>query len=388
MTRIILHLDLDAFFCSVEATLNPSLRGKAFAVGGKPDERGVVASASYEAREYGIRSAMPMSQAVRLYPRLLIVDGRHDDYSKVSKQVMERLHQLTPLVEQISIDEAFTDITGLGDPPGEIARRLQTGIRTEMGLPSSIGIAASKMVAKIATEVGKKAAKGAGPPFGLTIVPTGEEAAFLAPLPAEMLWGVGPKTSARLTELGMRTIGDIAKWPESEMIRMFGENGRELAHHARGVDDRPISTEREVKSISQETTFSRDVRDDKALEKTLRELAGQVAQSLRKNNLAGSTVKLKLRWPDFTTLTRQTTLANPTDQDEEISKVALELMKNVRRNHQAVRLIGVAASGLGPPIRQLGLWDVGTEKSRRLQEAVDGLREKYGDQVIGHGNSA
>src|SRR5258708_27667804 len=335
MTRIILHLDLDAFFCSVEATLNPSLRGKAFAVGGKPDERGVVASASYEAREYGIRSAMPMSQAVRLYPRLLIVDGRHDDYSKVSKQVMERLHQLTPLVEQISIDEAFTDITGLGDPPGEIARRLQTGIRTEMGLPSSIGIAASKMVEKIATEVGKKAAKGAGPPFGLPIVPTGEEAAFLAPLPAEMLWGVGPKTSARLTELGMRTIGDIAKWPESEMIRMFGENGRELAHHARGVDDRPISTEREVKSISQETTFSRDVRDDKALEKTLRELAGQVAQSLRKNNLAGSTVKLKLPWPDFTTLTRKTTLANPTDQDEEISKVALELMKNVRLNSQA-----------------------------------------------------
>jgi len=308
MPPVILHLDLDAFFCAVEETRNPDLRGRAFAVGGKPAERGVVASCSYAARQFGVRSAMPMSRALRLCPGLIIVSGRHRLYGEVSKQVMARLHGLTPLVEQISIDEAFLDISDLGENPERIARRLQAGIRDELNLPSSIGIASNKLVAKIATEVGKKAARSAGPPFGLTIVPPGEEAAFLAPLPADMLWGVGPKTSARLTELGINTIGDIAKWPETELIRLFGENGRDLARHAKGQDERAIVTERETKSISQEVTFSRDVRDDKSLERTLRDQAAEVAAQLRNNQLAGSTIKLKLRWPDFTTLTRQTTL--------------------------------------------------------------------------------
>ena len=218
-----------------------------------------------------------------------------------------------------------------------------------MNLPCSIGIASNKLAAKIATEVGKKGAKGGSPPFALTIVPFGEEAAFLAPLPAEMLWGVGPKTAARLNEFGIHTIGDIAKWPENEMMRLFGENGRELSRHARGIDDRPIVTERETKSISQEETFARDVRDDKSLEKTLREQAAEVARQLRKNNLAGTTIKLKIRWPDFTTLTRQTTLSQPTDQGEEISKTALDLLRAVRKSGQAVRLIGVGVSGLVRP---------------------------------------
>jgi len=388
VTRTILHLDLDAFFCSVEETRNPDLRGKPFAVGGRPDERGVVASCSYAARQFGVRSAMPMSRALHLYPNLIIVPGRHRIYSEVSKQVMAKLHDLTPLVEQISIDEAFLDISDLRDSPERIARGLQTGIRDELSLPCSIGIASNKLVAKIATEVGKKAAKKGSPPFGLTIVPIGEEAAFLAPLPADMLWGVGPKTSARLTELGIHTIGDIARWPESDLIRLFGENGRDLARHAKGQDDRPIVTERETKSISQEVTFSRDVRDDKSLEKTLREQAEEVARQLRKNNLAGATIKLKLRWPNFTTLTRQTTLPHSTDQKDEIAETALHLMRAVRRSGQAVRLIGVGVSGLGPPIRQLGLWEVSSEKSRRLQEAIDELREKYGDTVIHHGESS
>jgi DNA polymerase-4 len=197
-----------------------------------------------------------------------------------------------------------------------------------------------------------------------------------------MLWGVGPKTSTRLTELGIHTIGDIARWPESEMIRLFGENGRELARHARGQDDRPIVTEHETKSISQETTFIHDVRDDKVLEKTLRDQSVQVAHRLRESNLTAATIKLKIRWPDFTTLTRQTTLSHTTDQADEISKVALSLMKTVRRPGQAVRLIGVGVSGLTLPVRQLPLWDTGSEKSRRLQEAIDELREKYGDKVI------
>ncbi len=377
MPRTILHIDLDAFYCSVEETRNPELRGKAFAVGGKPEERGVVASCSYAARRMGVRSAMPMGKARRLCPGLLIVSSRHGLYSEVSQQVMKRLHDLTPLVEQISIDEAFLDISDLHEAPELIAHKLQSRIRDELQLPCSIGLASNKMVAKIATEVGKSLAlseiKAKGevkPPNAVTVVPFGEEAAFLAPLPAEMLWGVGPKTSARLTELGIHTIGDIAKWPDSEMIRMFGENGRDLAQHSKGVDDRPIVTERETKSISQEITFSRDVRDDKVLEKTVEEQSAEVARQLRKNDLAGSTIKLKIRWPDFTTLTRQTTFQQRTDQEDEIAKAALDLLKLVRKPNQAVRLIGVGVTGLGQPIRQLGLWDT-SEAGRRAAVRID-----------------
>jgi DNA polymerase-4 len=393
MPRTILHLDLDAFFCAVEENQNPSLRGKAFAVGGKPQERGVVASCSYAARRNGVRSAMPMSKAIRLSPGLIIVSSRHHLYGEVSHQVMAILHEQTPLVEQISIDEAFLDISEIRDEPERLARGLQARIRDELHLPCSIGIASNKLMAKLATEVGKALAlqriKAQGlvePPNALTVVPFGEEAVFLDPLPADMLWGVGPKTSARLSELGIRTIGDLAKWPENELIRLFGENGRDLARHSKGIDDRPVVTEHETKSISQEVTFSKDVRDDKVLEDTLREQSVEVAKQLRKNNLAGKTVKLKIRWPDFTTLTRQTTLDNPTDQQQVILKAALELMKSVRKSNQAVRLIGVGVTGLGEPIRQLGLWDIDHEKSRKIQDLLDVLQEKYGKDVIKRGN--
>ncbi|NUQ85689.1 MAG: DNA polymerase IV [Anaerolineales bacterium] len=392
MTRTILHLDLDAFFCAVEEARNPELRGKAFAVGGKPGERGVVASCSYAARRNGVRSAMPMSQALRLSPGLIIIPARHRLYSEISRQVMAILHDLTTLVEQISIDEAFLDLSDIRDDPERLARGLQARIRDELHLPCSIGIASNKLVAKIATEVGKhlalkriKAQGAAEPPNAVTVVPYGEEAAFLSPLPAEMLWGVGPKTSKRLSELGIHTIGDIAKWPEKELIRLFGENGRDLSRHAKGIDNRPVVTERETKSISQEVTFAVDVRDDKVLQKTIREQSGRVASQLRKNGLAGSTIKLKIRWPDFTTLTRQTTLGHRTDQEDEIAKAALELMKSVRKPNQAVRLIGVGVTGLGQPIRQLGLWDVDSEKARRLQSAMNELQERYGRDVIRRG---
>jgi DNA polymerase-4 len=394
MSRTILHIDLDAFYCAVEETYNPALRGKPFAVGGKPEERGVVASCSYAARRMGVRSAMPMGKALRLCSSMIIVPMRHHLYSEVSRQVMERLHDLTPLVEQISIDEAFLDISGALEPPETVAQKLQSRIRDELQLPCSIGIASNKLVAKIATEVGKSLAlreikeKGeVKPPNALTVVPSGEEATFLAPLPADMLWGVGPKTSARLTELGIYTIGDLAKWPESELIRMFGENGRDLSIHSKGIDERPIATEHETKSISQEITYSKDVRDDAMLQKTLREMSVEVGKQLRRNNLAGKTIKLKLRWPDFTTVTRQTTLTNPTDQEDEIERVALELLRAIRKPFQAVRLIGVGVTGLGQPIRQLGLWDTDSEKERRLQDVVDELQEKYGKNVIRRGNS-
>ena len=393
MPRTILHIDLDAFFCAVEETRNPELRGKAFAVGGKPDERGVVASCSYAARRMGVRSAMPMAKALRLSPGLIIIPSRHHLYREVSRRVMQRLNDLTPLVEQISIDEAFLDIGDIREAPEAVARKLQARIRAELQLPCSIGIASNKLVAKIATEVGKALAlrkiREQGlvePPNALTVVPFGEEAAFLSPLPADMLWGVGPKTSARLTDLGIHTIGDIAKWPESELVRLFGENGRDLARHARAIDDRSITTERETKSVSQEITFSRDVKDDQILQKTLKEMSAEVGAQLRRNNLAGKTIKLKIRWPDFTTLTRQTTLNHPTDEDDEIEKTALGLLKSVRKPNQAVRLIGVGVSGLGQPMRQLGLWDQENEKSRRLQNAMDELQEKYGKNAIKRGN--
>ncbi len=383
MSRIILHLDLDAFFCSVEEIQNPSLRGKPFAVGGKPNERGVVASCSYAARHLGIRSAMPTSRAIRLCANLIIVEPRHKLYSEVSKQVMEKLSGLTPLLEQISIDEAFLDISNISEPPARFALNLQADIKNDLHLPSSIGIASNKLVAKIATEVGKKsvhrsASKTIGAPFGLTIVPASEEAQFLAPLPADMLWGVGPKTFARLNELGIHTIGDIANWPQDEMIHLFGENGRELWRHAHGIDERPIVTERETKSISSETTFNVDIADERTLEKTLRELSKQVGNQLRKNDLAGKTIKLKIRWTDFTTLSRQVTLPSPVDQDDEIIKVALKLLRTVRKPNQAVRLIGVGVSGLGAPLRQLSLWDGRSERSRTLQDVIEVMQMKYG----------
>ena len=385
MNRTILHLDLDAFFCAVEENRHPELRGKAFAVGGRAGERGVISSCSYAARRFGVHSAMPTSMALRLCPQLMVIPGSHHVYGEMSRRVMAKLSELTPLVEQISIDEAFIDITGLAGGPAAIGRRLQTTILADLRLPCSIGIASSKLVAKIATEVGKKSAEGAAYPRAMTIVPPGEEAGFLAPLPAEMLWGVGPKTSARLAAVGIRTIGDIAAWPESSLTEMLGEYGRDLARHARGQDDRPISTEREAKSMSQERTFARDITDDQALARTIRRLASDVARYLRKDSLAGSTVRLKIRWPDFTTHTRQITLAHRTDDEEEIAGLALDLMKAVRKPGQAVRLLGVGVSGLGYPVRQLNLWEGDSERSRRLLAAVDELRERYGDHVIRRG---
>ena len=388
MSRTILHLDLDAFFCAVEELRDPSLRGRPFAVGGKPDERGVVASCSYAARAMGARSAMPMSQALRLCRDLLIVPPHRAAYEEMSEQVMARLRNLSPLVEQISIDEAFLDISDIQRPAAETARNLQAQIMDELLLPCSVGVAANKLVAKIATEVGKKTAHGAGYPRALTIVPAGGEAAFLAPLPVAMLWGVGPKTEQRLASLGIHTIGQLAAWDERELAARFGANGREMARHAWGIDERPVVTEHAIKSISQETTFARDVSDDRTLEHTIKELSAEVGRNLRREHLAASTVKLKLRWPDFNTLTRQSTLPNPTDLDEEIYAAALVLLRKVRAPGQSVRLVGVGVSGLGQPVRQIPLWGgAGDEKARKLHRILDELQEKYGGKVIKKGLS-
>jgi DNA polymerase IV len=387
--RTIIHLDLDAFFCAVEEQHDPSLRGRPFAVGGRPESRGVVSSASYAARQFGVRSAMPMSQAVRLCPDLVVVQPNSTAYHAASQQVMERLHQLTALVEQISIDEAFLDVTALETPGDVLAARLQATIRDELGLSCSLGVAANKLVAKIATDVGKSMARSGKMPQAICIVPLGDEAAFLAPLPTTALWGVGPKTADKLTALGIRTIGDIAAWPADDLARRFGQHGEDLARRALGIDDRPIVTERAAKSISQETTFARDVTDQATLERTLREQAAEIAQKLRRNDLMGATVKLKIRWPDFTTPTRQLTLAQPTDDEEEIAQAALRLFQQIWPRSQAVRLIGVGVSGLGSPLRQLSLWDAPASatpeemaRQQRVQTALAAIQARFGASAL------
>jgi len=298
---------------------------------------------------------------------------------------MAILGDLSPLVEQISIDEAFLDVSDLPQPAEELARALQKEIRERLNLPCSLGVATNKLVAKIASDVGKSAVRTGDYPRAIMVVPPGEEAAFLSPLPASALWGVGPKTADQLARLGLNTIGDIARWPEADLARRFGKNGYDLARHARGLDDRPVDTFHETKSVSQEVTFVRDISDGVALHHTLRELCDQVGRRLRESNLAGTTVKLKLRWPDFTTLSRQMTLDQPTDIDDEIQAAALKLFEAEWRPGKAVRLLGVGVSGLGPPARQLSLLDSTPEKNRKLLDAVDKLRDKYGDGVVKRG---
>jgi DNA polymerase-4 len=325
---------------------------------------------------------MPMSQALRTCPDLIVISHHHGEYGKISDQVMARLDDLSPLVEQISIDEAFVDISDVLEDPLTVARRVQGRINTELGLPCSIGIASNKLMAKIATEVGKKSSVKGQPPNAIRIVPTGNEAAFLAPLPVDMLWGVGPKTRVKLAGFGIKTIGDLARRPPADLMRWFGENGLDLSRRACGVDDSPVVTEHETKSVSQETTFVRDVSDDRELAATIRHQSAQVGHRLREASIAGTTVRIKLRWPDFTTLTRQVTLPQPTDQDEEIYAEAVKLLNKVRAKGKAVRLIGVGVSGLGTPLRQMELWGADIEKSRKLQVALDKIRAKYGKKSI------
>jgi DNA polymerase-4 len=383
--RRIIHLDLDAFFCAVEEQRDPTLRGRPFAVGGRPERRGVVASASYMARKFGVHSAMPMAQAARRCPELMIVPPNFAAYRAASQQVMARLHALTLLVEQISIDEAFLDVTALGEPGDMLAAQLQTTIRKELALSCSLGVATNKLVAKVATDVGKSLVRSGKMPQAICVVPPGDEAAFLAPLPTTALWGVGPRTAEKLTNLGIHTIGEIAAWPAADLARRFGQHGDDLGRRARGIDDRPIVTERAAKSISQETTFARDVTDRTTLEHTLHEQATTIAQKLRRDDLVGTTVKLKIRWPDFTTPTRQLTLAQPTDDGEEIAEAALRLFHQIWPGGQAVRLIGVGVSGLGAPSRQLSLWDTPPAptpeeiaRQQRVQTALAAIQARFG----------
>jgi len=385
--RKILHLDLDAFFCAVEELRQPELRGVPFAVGGRPNERGVVASCSYPARQFGVHSAMPTARALKLCPGLILVTPQHQAYHAASVQVMDILNQLTPLVEQISVDEAFMDVSDLPQTGLELAKVLQAGIFEKTGLPCSIGVATNKLVAKIATNIGKSTHRSPSPPRAILVVPPGGEAAFLAPLPVRELWGVGPKMSARLVELGVTTIGELARKPEAWMVKQFGKWGFEMAQHARGFDDRPIELLREAKSISQEVTFDRDIAEQNRLEDTLQEMSAQVGYRLRQEGLSGGTVRIKLRWPDFSTHTRQLTLPQATDQDGIIFSIARQLFHSLWEPGRPVRLLGVGVSGLSSQVYQMSLWDGSNEKERRLLAALDALRQRFGEEAVQRGRT-
>ncbi len=384
--RKILHFDLDAFFCAVEELRDPTLRGRAFAVGGRPDERGVVASCSYPARRQGVHSAMPMAHAVRACPGLVIVPARHRIYRQMSARVMDRLHRLTPLVEQLSIDEAFLDVSARPEAAASLAHDLQAAIRRELNLPCSLGVATNKLVAKIANNIGKAAARGDEPPCAITIVPPGQESAFLAPLPCSELWGVGPKTAQRLADFGVHTIGELAQRSPEEFARLLGKAGRDLVIRARGIDERPVVTEHEQKSISQEITFTRDVNDERELLRVLQDQAQRVAKELRTSGLCATTVKLKIRWSDFTTPTRQMTLPQATDDGEQIYTHACRLFWRIWQPGQFVRLIGVGVSGLSDQPRQMSLFDAPDERAERIVATVSAMRARFGDSAIVRGS--
>jgi len=383
--RKIIHLDLDAFYCSVEEQLDPSVKGKPFAVGGRPEGRGVVSSCSYASRAYGVHSAMPTAQAVRICPNLILVSPHFRAYREASEKVMARLRALTPRVEQLSIDEAFLDVSDLSNDVLTLARKLQDEIHEVLNLPCSLGIASNKLVAKIANDVGKASMKNGISPKALTIVPPGEEADFLAPLPVEMLWGVGPKTGEKLAALKIDTIGDLAAYDEIALIKRFGKIGHDLPRRAKGIDQRLIVTHQEAKSISQEVTYSKDTRDGEKLRKTLAKQAQGIAVQLQRKNITARTVKIKIRWSDFSMLSRQKTLPKATNDDGMIAEAAVQLFESIWQPEKTVRLLGVGVSGLEKPPQQIGLWDMDWEKEHRLQNTMAKLREKFGDDVLRRG---
>lgn len=389
ITRVILHLDLDAFFCAVEEQRDPTLKGLPFAVGGKPDKRGVVASCSYAARKFGVHSAMPMATAVRLCPELIIISHHFSDYRIVSKQVMEKLNQLTPLVEQISIDEAFLDVTGIQSTPRAIAKKLQAEINHDLDLSCSLGVATNKFVAKTANNIGKRQASKQTnqPPNAILVIEPGNEAGFLAPLQINELWGVGPKTADKLRAMNIHTIGDLAKRTESEMQRRFGKIGIDITRRAKGIDDRAVTPEHDAKSISKEITFSIDTNNADNLTQTIRHLSEGVGRQVRKSKLQGRTVTIKLRWGDFTTLSRQITLPQPIDQDREIFDTAIQIFERIWRQNRPIRLIGVGISGFDTQAKQLSLWETTeTKQNQQLQSTLDDLRDRFGDTMIKRGS--
>ena len=341
--RRIALVDLDAFYASVEVVEDPSLRGKPLLVGGSPEGRGVVMAASYEARRYGCRSAMPMGQALRLCPEAVVLPGRRHLYQEYSQRVMEILRRESPVVQPMSIDEAYVDLTGVSRDMAHaetLAHRMQGRIRVETELPSSIGLAANRMVAKVACEMGK--------PNGFRVVPPGGEAAFLAPLPVRSLPGIGPRSAERLNAAEFETLGQLAAAPLATLTTLLGPGGALLQHRALGEDSSPVSTEREAKSISAEETFSSDVGDRATVLQETERLARRIAESLENAGLLARTVTVKVRYADFTTLTRAQSRPTATADAEAVRSMAVELVTGVWEEGRRVRLVGVGVSNMRP----------------------------------------
>ena len=404
----ILHVDMDAFFAAVEILEDPSLAGQPVIVGAA-GRRGVVAAASYEARRFGVRSAMPSTLARRLCPDAVFVAGRHDRYEAVSRQIHEIFHAFTPLVEGIALDEAFLDVTGARQLFGDgaaIGRQIRERIHTALGLSASVGVAPSKLLAKLASEAAKPkaTASGVAPGAGVVVVEPGEELRFLHPHPVEALWGVGPVTASRLRQLGVTTVGDLAELPLDTLRRLLGSaNGQQLHDLAWARDHRPVEPDRVVQSIGHEETYPWDLHDRAELHREIVRMADSVASRLRAAGLLGRTVTLKLRYGDFTTITRSQTSATGIDTAGAVAAAAQSLLDQVPLD-RGVRLLGVSAANLvrdaptqlalafavdapdgAAPARAAPTRPAPTRPGRpsSATEAVDLVRARFGPKAVG-----
>jgi DNA polymerase IV len=379
----ILHVDMDAFYASVEQRDRSELRGKPVIVGGTAG-RGVVCAASYEARPYGVHSAMPMTRARKLCPQAVVLPMRMKYYAQISRQIREIFLSFTPLVEPLSLDEAFLDVRGcegLFGPAPEIARRIKTRIFDETGLVASVGVACNKFLAKLASDHGK--------PNGFVIVEPGTQSTFLAPLPVSRLWGVGAKGQKRLHDLGIYTVGQLAALPERVMVGHLGEAGRHLWRLAHGQDERTVVPDREAKSLSTETTFAQDIGDRQVLRTWLLDLVEHLAGRLRHAGLHGRTIELKIRSSEFHTWTRSRALAEPTNLTDVLWQAAAELFeRSLAEEMLPVRLLGVGASRLSRADAVQGdLFDMDLHQRRgALDRTIDTIRQQFGTEAIQRGS--
>ncbi|MCK9294257.1 MAG: DNA polymerase IV [Desulfobulbaceae bacterium] len=378
MTRDIIHLDLDAFYASVEVLDNPELRGLPVIVGGSSD-RGVVCAASYEARAFGVHSALAIAIARRRCPQGIFRPVRMSRYAEVSEQVMAIFRHYTPRVEQVSVDEAFLDVTGCQGLFGsavEIAALIRRRVRAEIGLTISAGVAGCKLVAKIASDLNK--------PDGLTVVPHGREAEFLAPLPIKRLWGVGKKTLPALSLLGVQTINDLTRFSLDFLEKKFGKHGRHMYFCARGIDDRQVECGHCTKSIGNEETFDRDVTDLRQIRKELLRLAVKVGERLRRHHFSGRAVTLKVKYHDFIRVSRSLTLNQPTNDSRELFQAALSLLPKTLAGSKPVRLVGIAVDKLQEDSlpRQLDLFGGKKTDRQELNKALDRINTRFGSHTI------
>ncbi len=381
---MILHVDMDAFYASVEERENPALVGRPLIVGGTPQGRGVVAAANYVVRQFGVHSAMPTATALRLCPDAIVLPCRMEFYAEVSRTIRDIFFDYTPLVEPLSLDEAFLDVTGcrgLFGTAEKIARTLKDRIRHETGLVASVGVAPNKFLAKIASDLDK--------PDGLVIVDPERITEFLDPLPIGRLWGVGRVTGGVFEQLGVATIGDLRRLPPERLEQQFGRQREHFLRLANGIDERSVVPDREARSISHETTFPTDITDRDVLRAWLLELTEHVARRVRRQRHRGRTVTLKLRYADFRTITRAKSLPQPSDVTGEMWQVAAELLDEALKSRKApVRLIGVGMSGFaGDQVTQRTLFETDEHRTRqKLDSVTDAVREKFGNSALSRGS--